>query len=113
VRSVGSRAAASTSYVSQLIAQTSPHEPDRVSYLWYVDDGNEQPLTVPAAGLLGQLARLADELSKEYRWRPSEATMSVLSGRTPEVFVYVSSAEVPRAQRHDLSNDDARPLAQP
>jgi hypothetical protein len=83
-----------TGYLTQLIAETSPNGPTRVADLWYIDGRDERRLTVPAAGVLGKLARLASELSEEYRWRPSEAAMFVLSGRTPEVFVYVGSAEV-------------------
>ncbi len=81
-------------YVRQLVAETSPHGPRRVADLWYIDGRQERRLTVPAGGVLGQLAKLAGNLSDEYRWRPSEATMFVLSGRTPEVFVYVGSAEI-------------------
>ena len=82
------------SHVRQLIAETSPRGPRRVADLSYIDGRDEQRLSVPAASVLGKLARLADQLSEEYRWRPSEATMFVLSGRTPEVFVYVGSAEI-------------------
>ncbi|MGH3283399.1 MAG: hypothetical protein ACRDPD_01720, partial [Streptosporangiaceae bacterium] len=45
-------------------------------------------------GPLGQLAQLAETLADRYRWRPSEATMFVLTGAAPEVRVYVGSAEI-------------------
>lgn len=83
-----------TSHVRQLIAETSPRGPRRIAGLWYIDHKDERLLTVASAGVLGKLARLAGELSEDYRWRPSEATMFVLSGSVPEVFMYVGSAEV-------------------
>ncbi len=81
-------------HVRQLIGGSSPHGPSRVADLWYIEGLDERRLTVPTAGVLGKLARLAAELSEEYRWRPSEATMFIVSGRTPEVFVYVGSADI-------------------
>jgi hypothetical protein len=91
------------SYIRQLIAETLPRGPRRVADLWYVDGRDERQLTVPAAGVLGKLARLAGELTQEYRWRPSEATMFVLSGRTPEVFAYVGSAQIRYHERSATS----------
>jgi len=81
-------------YVRELIAETTPRGPRRVTDLWYIDGTQERALTVPSARVLGKLARLAEDLSEEYRWKPSEATMFVLCGRTPEVFVYTGSAEI-------------------
>jgi hypothetical protein len=81
-------------YVSELIAVTKAHGPERVADLYYIEGRQERVLTVPATRVLGRLADLAEKLSQEYRWRPSEATMFILSGRTPEVFVYTGSAEI-------------------
>jgi hypothetical protein len=81
-------------YVTELIAEASPRGPRRVANLSYIDGRQERRLTVPARGVLGKLALLAEQLSEEYRWRPSEATMFILSGLVPEVFVYLGSAEI-------------------
>ena len=43
---------------------------------------------------VGDLVRLADKLSSQYRWRPSGAVMFVLTGEVPEFFVYTGSASV-------------------
>ena len=81
-------------HIRELIASTSPRGPRRVNDLWYIADQQERAVTVDARGALGQLARLAENLSHQYRWRPSGATMLVLTGRRPEVFVYLGSAEI-------------------
>lgn len=81
-------------HIRELIASTSPRGPRRVNHLWYVADRQERAITVDARGALGQLAKLAENLSDQYRWRPSGATMLVLAGRRPEVFVYLGSAEI-------------------
>ena len=91
------------SYVKQLISETSPRGPRRVADLWYLDGRNEVRLTVPAKGVLGRLASLAEDLSQEYRWWPSEAAMFVVSGHKPEVFVYVGSAEIRYHERSATS----------
>jgi hypothetical protein len=81
-------------HVAQEIGDVASDGARRVIHLSYIEGRDERMLTVPTASVLGKLAKLADELSEEYRWRPSEATMFVLAGHTPEVFVYVGSAEV-------------------
>jgi hypothetical protein len=81
-------------HVRDLIAEATPRGPRRVTDLWYINGRQQRTLIVPAAGVLGKLAKLAAELAEEYRWRPSEATMFILCGRTPEVFVYTGSAEI-------------------
>lgn len=81
-------------HVRKLISQTAFGEKDRVKHLWYLAERNERILTVDARGTLGKLAVLAEQLSDRYRWRPSEASMFVLTGRVPEVQVYVGSASI-------------------
>jgi hypothetical protein len=81
-------------HVFELVAATKVHGPRKVADLWYIDGDQEKILTVPAGGMLGQLAGLADALVDDYRWRPSEATTFVLTGQAPEVSVYVGSAEI-------------------
>ena len=81
-------------HVRELIASTSPRGPRRVADLWYIADKRERAQTVDASGVLGQLAQLAQNLADQYRWRPSQATMLVLTGYQPEVFVYLGSAEI-------------------
>ncbi len=81
-------------HIRELVASTSPRGPRRVADLWYIAGREERLLTVDACGALGRLALLAGDLSEEYRWRPSEAVMLVLTGRRPEVFVYLGSAEI-------------------
>ena len=82
------------SHVMELIARRAPHSPRPIADLWWVADGREKGQGVDARGPLGQLAKLAGTLTDRYRWRPSGATMLVLAGWTPEVFVYVGSAEI-------------------
>lgn len=80
--------------VEELLRAVSAHGPQRVADLWFVDGERERILTVAANGGLGQLARLAGSIAEDYRWRLSGATMFVLTGRMPEVQVYVGSAEI-------------------
>jgi hypothetical protein len=58
---------------------------------------------VDARGPLGDLAKLASDLADRYRWRPSEAATFVLTGRTPEVLVYVGSAQIRPGQTNVMS----------
>jgi hypothetical protein len=81
-------------HVFGLVTSASPRVPRAVADLWYIADRQERVLTVDARGPLGQLAELAKDLSEEYRWRPSEAAMFVLTGWRPEVAVYVGSAQI-------------------
>jgi hypothetical protein len=81
-------------HIRELVASTSPRGPRGVADLRYIAGREERALTVDARGALGRLALLAGDLSEEYRWRPSEAVMLVLTGRQPEVFVYLGSAEI-------------------
>lgn len=60
----------------------------------YIADGSERRQSVASHGTLGDLATLTERLANSYRWRPSEATMFVLTGRTPEVQLYIGSAEI-------------------
>jgi hypothetical protein len=80
--------------VRALISSTPPGSPRRVADLWYFDNRQERALTVDARGELAQLAKLAQDLADRYRWRPCGATMLVLAGQRPEVFVYLGSAEI-------------------
>lgn len=80
-------------HVRGLIAQTQPGE-RKVKNLWYIDDRQERVLTVDARSTLGDLARLADKLADSYRWWSSEAATFVLTGRVPEVHVYMGSAPI-------------------
>jgi hypothetical protein len=87
-------------YVFKLITETKAHGPKRVVDLRYVDGQQERILTVGATRMLGQLAELADKLAGEYRWWPPEATMFILTGQTPNVVVYLGSAEI---RYHEVS----------
>lgn len=60
----------------------------------YIADGSERRQSVARQGALGELAALTERLANRYQWRLSEATMFVLTGRTPEVQLYVGSAEI-------------------
>lgn len=62
--------------------------------LGYIQDRQERRLSVARPGVLGRLAKLADELADRYCWAPCTSTMFVLTGRTPEVFVYQGAASV-------------------
>jgi hypothetical protein len=84
------------SYVMKLIATWVEHGPRPVADLWWVADRQEKGQGVDVRGPLGQLAELAEKLADRYRWRPSGATMLVLAGWTPEVFVYTGSAQIRR-----------------
>jgi len=65
-----------------------------IATLDYIADGRERRQSVARHSTLGELATLAERLAGSYRWRPSEAASFVLTGRTPEVQVYVGSAEI-------------------
>ncbi len=81
-------------HIRTLVAQRPPHSRRLIADLWWIADGRELGQGVDVRGPLGQLAKLAETLTERYRWRPSEATMFVLTGATPEVHVYVGSAEI-------------------
>jgi hypothetical protein len=81
-------------HVVELIRHAPPDKPSPVVHLTYLADNHEQRLTVDKRSTLGELAKLADKLVNHYRWRPSEASTFVLTGRTPEVFVYTGSAQI-------------------
>ena len=85
-------------HVMELVANRAPHSSRPIADLWWVADGQEKGQGVDARGSLGQLAKLAGTLTDRYRSRPSGATMLILAGWTPEVFVYVGSAEIRRGQ---------------
>lgn len=65
-----------------------------IATLDYIADGRECRQRVARHGTVGELAALAERLADSYRWRQSEAATFVLTGRTPEVQVYVGSAEI-------------------
>jgi hypothetical protein len=81
-------------HVLTLVARRPPNSRRPIADLWWIADGRELGQGVDVRGPLGQLAKLADTLTERYRWRPSESTMFVLTGTTPEVRVYVGSAEI-------------------
>ena len=83
-------------HVMELVTRRAPHSPRPIADLWWVAGRRELCQGVDARGPLGRLAKLAETLTQAYRWRPSEATMFVLAGWRPEVFVYVGSAEIRR-----------------
>jgi len=79
---------------------TSVFQQGGLATLDYIADGREHRQSVARHGTLGELATIADGLADSYRWRSSEATMFVLAGRTPEVQVYVGSAQI---RHHEYS----------
>jgi hypothetical protein len=81
-------------HVRQLVMNRQPNQASPTVYLSYVDGGREWTLTVDARGPLGKLAKAAEKLVGWYRWAPSEATVFVLTGQVPEVFVYIGSAQI-------------------
>lgn len=81
-------------YILGLVAAQAAHGPRPIADLWYIAEGQERAQGVDVHGSLGQLAKLAETLAERYRWRPSEATMLLLTGRMPEVQVYTGSAEI-------------------
>ena len=81
-------------HVRQLVMNRQPKEASRTINLSYVDGGQERMLTVDARGPLGELAKVAEKLASRYRWAPSQATVFVLTGQMPEVFVYIGSAQI-------------------
>lgn len=85
-------------HVATLIGDGKP-----VRHLWFIAEQQERAVTVDAHGPLGDLAKLASDLADRYRWRPSEAATFVLTGRTPEVLVYVGSAQIRPGQTNVMS----------
>jgi hypothetical protein len=81
-------------HVRELITQRAPNEKDPTIDLWFIAGSQERILTVDARFVLGELAKLAEKLADWYRWRRSEATNFILTGRTPEVFVYTGSVQL-------------------
>jgi hypothetical protein len=81
-------------HVRTLVVRRPPHSRRPIADLWWIADRRELGQGVDVRGPLGELAKLAETLTERYRWRPSEATMFVLTGATPEVHVYVGSAEI-------------------
>jgi hypothetical protein len=79
-------------HVRELIRNRRPSEPSRTTNFRYVRGNEERTLTVDAGSLLGKLAEVAEKLVNRYRWAPSQATVFVLTGRMPEVFVYTGAA---------------------
>lgn len=80
--------------VRELLARDAPGRPPTMT-LAFLAERRVVRLTVDARGVLGELARLADELAERYRWHAAEAAMFVLTGDgAPEVFVYDGSAQI-------------------
>jgi hypothetical protein len=86
-------------HVLALVARRPPHSRRPIADLWWIADSREVGQGVDVRGPLGELAKLAETLTERYRWRPSEATMFVLTGAPPEVRVYVGSAEIRSSDR--------------
>jgi hypothetical protein len=85
-------------HVRTLIGDGKP-----VRHLWFVAEQQERAVTVDSRGPLGDLAKLASDLADRYRWQPSEAATFVLTGRTPEVLLYVGSAQIRPGQTNVMS----------
>jgi hypothetical protein len=81
-------------YLLEAFARSTPSAAQPFINLWYVADGQERIVSVDVKTVLGDLAKLADLLAGRYRWRPSGATMFVLTDSVPEVYVYTGSASV-------------------
>lgn len=81
-------------HVRQLIMNRRPNEPSPTTNLRYAHGSQERILTVDARSPLGKLAEVAENLANRYRWASSQAAVFVLTGRMPEVFVYVGSAQI-------------------
>jgi hypothetical protein len=81
-------------HIRKLVMDMEVDGPDPTTDLSYIDGKQERRLTVDAGGPLGRLAKLTEKLADWYRWAPAGATDFVLTGRTPEVFVYVGSAQI-------------------
>ena len=81
-------------YLLAAFARSRPRAPRPFINLGYIADGQERRVAVDVRTPLGDLAKLADLLAGRYRWRPSEATMFVLTDMVPEVYVYSGSASV-------------------
>jgi hypothetical protein len=81
-------------YLLEAFARSRPGAARPFINLWYTADGQERIVTVDVTTVLGDLAKLADLLAGRYRWRPSGATMFVLTDSVPEVYVYTGSASV-------------------
>lgn len=81
-------------HVRRLIMNKKPNEASLTINLSYIDDRQERMLTVDARGPLGNLAKVSEKLADRYRWARSEATVFVLTGQMPEVFVYIGSAQI-------------------
>jgi hypothetical protein len=81
-------------YLLEAFARSRPGAPRPFINLGYIADGQECRVAVDVQTPLGDLAKLADLLAGRYRWRPSEATMFVLTDMVPEVYVYSGSASV-------------------
>ncbi|MFF9643635.1 hypothetical protein [Kitasatospora aureofaciens] len=82
-----------TRHIESLLTVCRPGE-NPVVDLWYIASHRELALTVDSRWTLGDLAKLAREISDTYQWRQSEAATFVLTGRQPEVFVYSGSASI-------------------
>ena len=81
-------------YLLEAFARSRPGAARPLVNLWYAADGQERIVAVDVKTVLGDLAKLADLLAGRYRWRPSGATMFVLTDSAPEVYVYSGSASV-------------------
>jgi len=81
-------------YLLEAFARSRPGAARPFVNLWYAADGQERIVAVDVKTVLGDLAKLADLLAGRYRWRPSGATMFVLTDSVPEVYVYSGSASV-------------------
>ena len=81
-------------HIRRLVMDMEVNGPDPTTHLSYVDGRQQRRLTVDARGSLGRLAKLSEKLADWHRWAPAGATDFVLTGRTPEVFVYVGSAQI-------------------
>lgn len=81
-------------HIRQLVMDMEPSGPDPTTDLSYMDGRQGRRLTVDARGPLGRLAKLSEKLAGWYRWAPTGATDFVLTGRRPEVLVYIGSAQI-------------------
>ncbi len=81
-------------HIRQLVMDMKVNGPDPTTDLSYMDCKQGRRLTVDARGPLGRLAKLSEKLTDRYRWASAGATDFVLTGRTPEVFVYIGSAQI-------------------
>ena len=81
-------------YLLEAFARSTPGAARPFINLWYAADGQERIVAVDVKTVLGDLAKLADLLAGRCRWRPSGATMFVLTDSVPEVYVYTGSASV-------------------